>query len=69
LLNKGGATFAQDIILQAGQGPISITTADFDHDSDLDLAVANEDDSTVSVFFNDGNANFGISVTADTSNN
>ncbi|MHC4441294.1 MAG: FG-GAP repeat domain-containing protein [Planctomycetota bacterium] len=67
LLNKGDGTFAQDFILKTGQGPKAITAADFDHDSDLDLAVANEDDSTVSIFLNDGQANFGISVPANTS--
>jgi len=65
LLNKGDGTFAQDVILATGAGPRSITAADLDHDSDLDLAVANEDDSTIEVFLNDGTANFGVQVAAD----
>jgi hypothetical protein len=38
----------------SGDGPRAIAAADFNGDDHLDLAVANEDEDSVSVFFGDG---------------
>lgn len=48
--------------LPVGQHPTDVVAGDFDEDGDLDLAVTNEDSSSVSVFPNHGNATFGPGV-------
>src|SRR5262249_15620400 len=42
----------------AGAGPIAIPPADFNHDGHLDLAVANNSDSTVSILLGNGDGTF-----------
>jgi len=41
-----------------GRGPMSIITGDWDNDGDLDLAVANENSTFISILTNDGNGIF-----------
>jgi DNA-binding beta-propeller fold protein YncE len=41
-----------------GNEPFSVTSADFNNDNKLDLAVANADDNTVSVLLGNGNGTF-----------
>ena len=51
LLGNGDGTFTQAAAspYPAGHGPFQITTADFNGDGKLDLAVANRTDGTVSI--------------------
>jgi type II secretory pathway component GspD/PulD (secretin) len=42
----------------AGQVPVALAAADFNHDGQRDLAVANSGDNTVTVLLNQGNDNF-----------
>ncbi len=46
----------------AGDGPISVSSADFDGDGDNDLAVANERSDNVSVLLNNGDGTFAPKV-------
>ena len=46
----------------AGDGPTSVSSADFDGDGDNDLAVANERSDNVSVFLNNGDGTFAPKV-------
>jgi Flp pilus assembly secretin CpaC len=41
-----------------GANPVAVATEDFTNDSQKDLAVANHDDSSVSILINQGNGNF-----------
>ncbi len=52
LLGNGDGTFQPATILFPGATPQGILTGDFNHDSKLDLAVANTSDNNVSVFLN-----------------
>ncbi len=49
----------------AGNGPTSVSSADFDGDGDNDLAVANEFSNSVSVLFNNGDGTFADSTRVD----
>ncbi len=59
-LNSGGGTFGPELGFPVGRGPKGITAADFDHDGDIDLAVANNrpGEGDISVLYNDGAAGF-----------
>jgi hypothetical protein len=46
------------IVLHVGKSPNSIEVADFDRDGSPDLAVANDDDSSVIILLNDGHGKF-----------
>src|SRR5262249_31478113 len=46
-----------------GQYPSAIATADFNQDSNLDIAVANYTDSTISILSGDGTGHFSTSST------
>ena len=48
----GNVSFANKIEILAGAGPYSVTTADVDGNSKLDLVIANNHTTTVSVFSN-----------------
>lgn len=52
--------------LSTGSAPIATVTADFDHDGDADLAIANNGATTVSVLRGNGNGTFapGVAYTA-----
>ena len=65
LLGKGHCEFGPAKILVAGQAPSSIEMADLDGDGRLDLAVSNYRSNDVTLFFNDGKANFGRKRTLD----
>lgn len=63
LKNNGDGTFAARIDYRTGLVPMEVSSADFDNDGDIDLAVVNQGDylnpgSTVSVLTNSGNAIF-----------
>jgi len=49
-----GRTFSSSAVYACGQGPTAITAGDFDGDGRLDLAVANRDSASVSVYRNTG---------------
>jgi len=58
LLGNGDGTFRQPVNYAAGVGPISIVAADFNHDGNLDLAVANALSSYVSILMGNGDGTF-----------
>ena len=68
LLNTGNGTFATDghIAIKAdyatGSFPVSVIAADFNGDGKADLAVANSDSNTVSVYINNGGGTFATKV-------
>jgi len=62
LLGAGGGTFGPAVFRTAGTQPVSIFTADFDHDNDFDIAVANSGDDTVSVFLGTGTGAFAENI-------
>ncbi len=51
-------SFSIPVVVPAGKGPYSITTADLDGDRDLDLATANMNDDTITVALNGGAKSF-----------
>ena len=55
-LNDGSGGFRDvpDATANTGQGSIAMVTADFNHDSNPDLAVATQGDSTVTFYLGDG---------------
>jgi hypothetical protein len=50
-LNNGNGSFAPKVDYPTGDGPDSVAAADLNGDGKPDLAVANKDSDTVSVFF------------------
>jgi hypothetical protein len=56
---KGDGTFASKVDYPAGTGPASVTAGDFNADSLLDLAVANNGSGSVSVFLAKGSGSRG----------
>jgi FG-GAP-like repeat len=58
LLNNGDGTFAAAANYDVGEFPEGIAIADFDSDTDLDLAVPNAFSDDVSVLLNNGNGTF-----------
>ena len=61
LLEKGDGTFQPKVDIPTGRAPVSVIAADF-HDSSgtglLDLAVANQDDNSISIFQGNGDGTF-----------
>jgi hypothetical protein len=55
----GPGEFLEPTTFSVGNGAGSITDGDFNEDGNLDLAVANETDNTVSILLGKGNGNFG----------
>jgi hypothetical protein len=53
-----GSVSLQETTLPAGASAAMITAADFNHDSRIDLAIANLEDGEVTVLLNDGGGNF-----------
>src|SRR5262249_9154737 len=53
LLNRGDGTFRQDLVLEAGLTPSALVVVNLDGRGAPDLAVANRDSGTVSIFFNE----------------
>lgn len=65
LLGNGDGTFKPKVDLPTGRAPVSVVAANF-HDktnSNLDLAVANFNDNTISLFPGNGDGTFGTSTT------
>jgi trimeric autotransporter adhesin len=57
LLGNGNGTFQPPVLYTVGSSgntPTSLTTGDFDHNGDLDVAVADTADNTVSILLGDG---------------
>ena len=60
-----GGSFVMGANVATGNGPIDLAAADADGDLDMDLLVANHDDDTVTLFFNDGAGNMsGLTLAA-----
>jgi outer membrane protein assembly factor BamB len=57
-VEDGAACFTPPFNYGAGDGPVSVFCADLDGDNDLDLAVANHFDDSVSIFKNNGDGTF-----------
>jgi type II/III secretion system protein/VCBS repeat protein len=59
-LGNGDGTFREAVgsPYTAGKNPSAVVVADFNGDGNLDFAVANEGDNTISVFKGDGKGNF-----------
>lgn len=65
LLGNGDGTFKPKVDLPTGRAPVSVVAANF-HDttnSNLDLAVANFNDNTISLFPGNGDGTFGTPTT------
>jgi len=58
LLGNGDGTFQPAVFYQAGSSPNYIAIADYNHDSKLDLAVANSGENDVSVLLGNGDGTF-----------
>ncbi len=58
LLGNGDGTFHQAANYAAGVGPVSIVTADFNRDGNLDLAVASSLSNRVSILMGNGDGTF-----------
>jgi hypothetical protein len=58
LLGNGDGTFQKAISYSVGTRPISVTTADFNGDGNLDLVVANQDTDNLSVLLGRGDGTF-----------
>ena len=58
LLGNGDGTFQPQVTYAVGSDPIAIVAGDFNGDGHLDLAVANDVDSTVSVLLGNGDGTF-----------
>jgi hypothetical protein len=61
-VNPDSIPFASAVNYAAGDGPLSVFCADLDNDSDLDLAVANYGNDTVSILKNNGDGTFETKV-------
>ncbi len=57
-LGKGDGTFSAPVAYAVGKLPVSSFVADFNHDGNLDIAVANRADRTVSILLGSGNGAF-----------
>ncbi|MBN2291019.1 MAG: VCBS repeat-containing protein [Pirellulales bacterium] len=56
--SKTSAEFEDPIVSMVGNHPVSIILADFNKDSNLDVATANRDDATASVLLGNGQGQF-----------
>ena len=59
---RGDVRFKSPVSYQTGSNPQAITQGDFDGDGYQDIAVANEDDNSVTLFFGDGTGDFPLIV-------
>jgi hypothetical protein len=58
LSGEPGGIFGAPIPITVGNGPSSVVVADFNNDGDLDIAVTNLDDNTVTILFGNGDFTF-----------
>jgi len=65
-LGNGDGTFQNQVNYFAGGNPFSLVVADLNGDGKLDLAVADETDSTVSVLLGNGKGAFGFATSFPT---
>jgi hypothetical protein len=66
LLGNGNGTFQSPVFYSVGSAtntPTSLTTGDFNHDGNLDVAVTNTGDNTVSILLGDGAGNLAVTGT------
>ena len=66
LRNNGTGNFVQPLSSpeSVGEDPVSVAAADLDGDADRDLAVANQQDASVTILRNNGSANFSEATTS-----
>ena len=67
MLGDGAGNFSTPVTSAVGIRPSSIAAGDFNDDSKLDLAVANNGSSNLSVLLGDGAGNFGAATNYDAS--
>jgi hypothetical protein len=58
-VDDGSGTFELFTSYSVGTAPLAVTTADFNHDGNLDISSANESSGNVSVLLGNGNGTFG----------
>jgi hypothetical protein len=58
LLGRGDGTFLPPVNYLAGVAPVSVVAADFNHDGNLDLAVASSYSSSISILIGNGDGTF-----------
>jgi hypothetical protein len=58
LLGNGDGTFQKPVQYQAGDQPFYVVVADFNHDGNLDLAVANSLSNYISILLGNGDGTF-----------
>jgi hypothetical protein len=58
LLGNGNGTFQPAVIYEVGSNPTGVVAGDFNHDGNLDLAVANSGSNTVSILLGNGDGTF-----------
>ncbi|MEO1584934.1 MAG: VCBS repeat-containing protein [Planctomycetota bacterium] len=58
-----GADFAPPILIPTGNGPTSLSLGNFNNDGNIDLAVVNSNDGTVSTFTGNGDGTFSFEIT------
>jgi hypothetical protein len=61
--SKGDGTFSEASDIDVGESPRDILAVDLDEDGVLDLAVANQDDNSLTTLLGDGTGDFPTSVT------
>jgi hypothetical protein len=59
----GQVCFNNAVNYPVGDGPLSVTSADFNSDGNIDLAIANTNDQNVSIRLGNGSGTFGIAST------
>jgi len=66
MLNNGDGTFQTPVNYESGgEYPLSVSSTDLDGDNDNDLAVANYDSNSITIFINNGNGSFQAAVSFD----
>ena len=60
LLNQGNGTFGTPTSVSVGNGPISLTTGDFNGDGNQDVVTANSGSTNLSLLFGNGDGTFQI---------